>query len=100
MHGPLEREHAMMAMVTDGQRASTRPAPRLLDCECKACEYRIFRPAVCHDGSLPVQDVLGNHHTIDRHPCVLAFCRTIVCFRLCCLMRRLCLLKCLCLQVG
>jgi hypothetical protein len=21
--------------------------------------------------------VLGNHHTIDRHPCVLAFCRAI-----------------------
>src|SRR5215468_9806857 len=77
MHGPIEREHAMLAMVTDSQRASTRPAPRLLDCECKACEYRLFRPAVCHSGSLPVQDVLGNHHTIDRHPYVLAFCRTI-----------------------
>ena len=76
MQGPIEREHAMMAMVTDGQRASTRPAPRLLDCECKAGEYRLFRPVVCHDGSLPVQDVLGNHHIIDRHPGVLAFCRT------------------------
>jgi hypothetical protein len=77
MHGPVEREHTMMAMVTNSQRASTRPAPRLLDCECQACEYRLFRPAVGHDGALPVQDVLGNHHTIDRHPCVLAFCRTI-----------------------
>src|SRR5918911_889571 len=78
MHGPVEREHAMMAMVTDGQRASTRAAPRLLDFEYKTCEYRIFRPAVGHDGPLPVQDVLGNHHIIDRHSCVLAFCRTIV----------------------
>src|SRR5262249_6190037 len=78
LHRPGEREPAMMAMVTDGQRASTRPAPWLLDGEYKACEYRLFRPAVCHDDSLPIQDVLGNHHTIDRHPCVLAFCRTIV----------------------
>src|SRR5215813_4286829 len=27
MQGPLEREHPMMAMVTNGQRTAARPAP-------------------------------------------------------------------------
>src|SRR5262245_60122305 len=73
MHRSVEREHAMMTMVADGQRASTRPAPRLLDGQFKTCEHRVFRPAVWHDGLLLIQDVLRNHTTIDRPTCVFSF---------------------------
>ena len=64
MQGPSEREHPMMAMVTNGQRTAARPAPLLLDCQCDACELRVFWPAIRHEGPLFVQALVGNQHTI------------------------------------
>src|SRR5262245_45031817 len=78
MQGPSEREHTMMAMVTNGQRTAARPAPWILDCQCDACELRVFWPAIRHEGPLLVQDRLGNQHTIYRPMCVLAFYRIVV----------------------
>src|SRR5437867_8212133 len=80
MQGPIEREHTMMAMVTNGQRTAARPAPLLLDCEVDACELRVFWPAIRHEGPLLVQDMVGNQHTIYRPICVLAFYRIVVFF--------------------
>src|SRR5437867_10364841 len=80
MQGPIEREHTMMAMVTNGQRTAARPAPLLLDCEVDACELRVFWPAIRHEGPLLVQDMVGNQHTIYRPICVLAFYRIVVYF--------------------
>src|SRR5215470_9043559 len=77
MQGPIEREHPMMAMVTNGQRTATRPAPLLLDCQFDACELRVFWPAIRHEGPLLVQDMVGNQHTIYRPMCVLAFYRIV-----------------------
>src|SRR5207253_7959077 len=77
MQGRIEREHTMMAMVTNGQRTAARPAPLLLDCEVDACELRVFWPAIRHEGPLLVQDMVGNQHTIYRPICVLAFYRIV-----------------------
>src|SRR5215470_681209 len=77
MQGPIEREHPMMAMVTNGQRTAARPAPLLLDCQCDACELRVFWPAIRHEGPLLVQAMVGNQHTIYRLMCVLAFYRIV-----------------------
>src|SRR5499425_2265744 len=78
MQGPSERAHPMMAMVTNGQRTAARPAPLLLDCQCNACELRVFWPAIRHEGPLLVQAMVGNQHTIYRLMCVLAFYRIVV----------------------
>src|SRR5215470_19795755 len=77
MQGPSEREHPMMAMVTNGQRTAARPAPLLLDCQGDACELRVCWPAIWHEDLFLVQDMVGNQHTIDRPICVLAFYRII-----------------------
>src|SRR5262245_60218420 len=66
MQGPSEREHPMMAMVTNGQRTAARSAPLLLDCQFDACELRVYWPAIRHESPLLVQDMVGNQHTIDR----------------------------------
>src|SRR5499433_2140206 len=83
MQGPSEREHPMMAMVTNGQRTAARPAPLFLDCQCDACELRVFWPAIRHEGPLLVQAMVGNQHTIYRLICVLAFYRIVVFFCVC-----------------
>src|SRR5262250_2547546 len=77
MQRPVECKHPMMAMVTRGQRAAACPAPPLFDDQFDACEPRVCRPAVRHDGPLLVQDVVGNDHTRAGPICVLAFCRTV-----------------------
>src|SRR5215471_5971720 len=77
MQRPIEREHPMMAMVTNGQRTAACPAPLLLDCQFDACELRVFWPAIRHEGPLLVQDMVGNQHTIYRPMCVLAFYRIV-----------------------
>src|SRR5262249_28350398 len=81
MQGPSEREHPMMAMVTNGQRTAARSAPLLLDCQFDACELRVYWPAIRHESPLLVQDMGGNQHTIDRPICVLAFYRIIDFYR-------------------
>src|SRR5215471_12786959 len=78
MQRPVECKHPMMAMVTRGQRAAACPAPPLFDDQFDACEPRVCRPAVWHDGPLLVQDVVGHYHTSAGPIYVLAFCRTVV----------------------
>src|ERR1700758_1913451 len=59
MQGAIEREHTMMAMGTNGQRTAARSAPPLFDYQFDACELRVFWPAIRHEGSLLVQDMVG-----------------------------------------